>query len=202
MSMATEKLPGRVEYERVIRPRHGLVAINFQELWRYRELFWQLTWRNILIRYKQTYLGVAWAVLQPLLTMVVFTIIFSRVAGMSSNGAPFPVFNFAALLPWMFFANALTESSNSLVASQGMITKIYFPRLIIPASAVLSGLVDFLISFVMLLLLTNLLQPKDPLQPKSTFHSLEGLNLVQFPNTLDCDLGRGCDAGRFRDNAG
>jgi lipopolysaccharide transport system permease protein len=130
-----------------------LVAIHFQELWRYRELFWQLTWRNVLIRYKQTYLGVAWAVLQPLLTMVVFTIIFSRVAGMSSNGAPFAVFNFAALLPWMFFANALNESSNALVASQSMITKIYFPRLIMPASAVLSGLVDFLISFVLLLLL-------------------------------------------------
>jgi len=141
------------KYERVIRPRHGLVSIDFAELWRYRELFSQLTLRNILIRYKQTYLGVAWAVLQPVLTMVVFTIIFGKVAGMSSKGVPFPVFNFVALLPWMFFANALTESSNSLVVSQNMVTKIYFPRLIMPTSAVLSGVLDFLISFVMLLLL-------------------------------------------------
>lgn len=144
---------GGTSFDRVIRPRHGLVAIDFAELWRYRELFWQISWRNVLIRYKQTYLGVAWAILQPLLTMVVFTIIFGRVAKMSSNGAPYTVFNFAALLPWMFFANALSESSNSLVASQNMITKIYFPRLIIPAGAVLSGILDFAISFVILLVL-------------------------------------------------
>lgn len=137
--------------ERVIRARHGLSAMDFAELWRYRELFWQLSWRNVLIRYKQTYLGVLWAVLQPLLTMAVFTVVFGKVAGMSSKGAPFAVFNFAALLPWMFFANALSESSNSLVASQNMITKVYFPRLIIPAGAVLSGVLDFAISFVMLL---------------------------------------------------
>lgn len=131
--------------ERVIRARRGLMAIDFAELWRYRELFWQLSWRNVLIRYKQTYLGVMWAVLQPLLTMVVFTVVFGKLAKMDSKGAPFEVFNFVALLPWMFFANALTESSNSLVASQNMITKVYFPRLIIPASAVLSGVLDFLI---------------------------------------------------------
>ena len=153
MNIVTEQVTGLPEYERVLRPRHGLVAIDFKELWRYRELFWQLSWRNVLIRYKQTYLGIAWAVLQPLLTMVVFTVIFGKVARLSSNGMPFPVFTFAALLPWMFFANALTESSNSLVASQNMITKIYFPRLVIPTSAALSGVLDFLISFVMLLAL-------------------------------------------------
>ncbi len=151
MNTATQSVPRPVPYERVLRPRHGLVALNFRELWRFRELFWLLSWRNVLIRYKQTYLGVAWAVLQPLLTMVVFTIVFGKVAKMDSKGAPFAVFNFAALLPWMFFANALSESSNSLVASQNMITKVYFPRLIIPASAVLSGALDFLISFAMLL---------------------------------------------------
>ena len=141
---------GAADFDRVIRRKHGLVAIDFQELWRFRELFWLLSWRNVLIRYKQTYLGVAWAVLQPLLTMAVFTVVFGKVAGMSSGGVPFAVFNFVALLPWMFFANALTESSNSLIASQNMITKVYFPRLLIPASAVLSGVLDFLISLVML----------------------------------------------------
>ncbi|MCX8091302.1 MAG: ABC transporter permease [Verrucomicrobiae bacterium] len=139
--------------EQVLRPRRGLVAIDFGELWRFRELFWLLAWRNVLIRYKQAYLGVGWAVLQPLLTMAVFTVVFGKLAGMSSGGAPFAVFNFAALLPWMFFANALSESSNSLVASQNLITKVYFPRLLIPTSAVLSGALDFLISIGLLLLL-------------------------------------------------
>jgi lipopolysaccharide transport system permease protein len=151
MNTATEPLPRPGQHERVLRPRHGLVAIDFRELWRFRELFWQLSWRNVLIRYKQTYLGIAWAVLQPLLTMAVFTVVFGKMARMDSRGAPFPVFSFAALLPWMFFANALTESSNSLIASQNMITKVYFPRLLIPASAVLSGMLDFLISFALLL---------------------------------------------------
>lgn len=136
--------------ERVIRPRHGLAALDFPELWRYRDLFWMLSWRNVLIRYKQTYIGVAWAVLQPLLIMAVFTVIFGKLAKMSSNGAPFAIFSFAGLLPWLFFSNALSESSNSLVASQNMITKIYFPRLLIPMSAVLSGVLDFLISLVLL----------------------------------------------------
>ena len=140
-------------FDRVIRPRRGLAALNLAELWRYRELFLMLSWRNVLLRYKQTFIGIAWAVLQPLLTMAVFTLIFGRVAKMSSNGAPFAVFNFAGLVPWLFFANALTESSNSLVSSQSMITKIYFPRLIIPVSAVLSGALDFLVSLSLLLLL-------------------------------------------------
>jgi lipopolysaccharide transport system permease protein len=116
-------------------------------------LFWILSWRNVLIRYKQTYIGIAWALLQPFLTMVIFTVIFGKVAKFDSHGAPYAVMTFAALLPWQFFANALSESSNSLVASQHMITKIYFPRLIIPGSAALSGMVDFLISFILLLAL-------------------------------------------------
>lgn len=138
---------------RVIRPRHGLVAIDFRELWRFRELFWILSWRNVLIRYKQTYIGIAWALLQPFLTMVVLTVIFGKVAKFDSKGAPYAIMTFAALLPWQFFANALSESSNSLVASQNMITKVYFPRLIIPGSVVLSGMLDFLISFALLLAL-------------------------------------------------
>lgn len=129
--------------ERVIRPKHGLVALDLRELWRYRELFLHLAWRDILIRYKQTYLGVAWALLQPLLMMVVFTVVFGRLGKFESQGAPYEVMTLAGLVPWLFFANAMSSSSNSLIAAANMVSKIYFPRLIIPASAVLGGLVDF-----------------------------------------------------------
>lgn len=148
--MSRSSLPENI-VERVIRPRHGLAAVDFPELWRYRELFWELSWRNVLIRYKQTLLGLAWALLQPLLTMLVFVVVFSYIAKLPSNGAPYAVLTLAALVPWQFFSNAMSESSNSLIASQGMITKVYFPRAIIPASAVLSGMVDFLVSLALLL---------------------------------------------------
>jgi lipopolysaccharide transport system permease protein len=138
---------------RVIRPQAGLIAINFSELWRYRELFGFLAWRDILLRYKQTYLGVAWVVLQPLLTMVVFTVLFGSVAKFPTHGAPYAVLTFAALLPWQFFANTLAESSNSMVSSARIISRVYFPRLIIPASVVCSGFVEAAISFVILLVL-------------------------------------------------
>lgn len=131
--------------ERVFRQRHGLAAVDFAELWRYRELFVFLSWRDILVRFKQTYLGVAWAILQPLLTMVVFTVLFGELGNFPSRQAPYAVMTLAGLLPWYFFSNALSQSSSSLVGSTNMISKIYFPRLIIPASAVLSGLLDFLI---------------------------------------------------------
>ncbi|MCE9609822.1 MAG: ABC transporter permease [Chthoniobacter sp.] len=143
---ADESLP----VERVIRAQRGLATVNFGELWRYRELFGFLAWRDILVRYKQTYLGVAWAVLQPFLTTVIFVLVFEQLGKFNSKGAPYAVMTFAGMLPWQFFANALSESSNSLVASSNMISKVYFPRLIIPASAVLSGLVDFLIGLVIL----------------------------------------------------
>ncbi len=136
--------------ERVLRARHGLVALNFSELWRYRELFGFLAWRDILIRYKQTYLGIAWAVLQPVLTMVVLSVVFGRFAKLPSDGAPYTILVLSALLPWQFFSNALTESSNSLVASARIISKVYFPRLIVPASAVLSGCIDAAIGLVIL----------------------------------------------------
>ena len=135
----------------IIRPSKGLISLKLGELWDYRELLYFLTWRDIKIRYKQTVLGAAWAILQPLLTMVVFTIFFGRLAKVPSDGLPYPLFSFAALLPWQLFARALTESSNSLVGNQALITKVYFPRLVIPISAVLAGLVDFVISFVVLL---------------------------------------------------
>ena len=146
MNLPAEATPS----ERVFRRKRGFSAIDFAELWRYRELFVFLSWRDILVRYKQTYLGIAWALIQPFLTMVIFTVIFGKLAKFPSNNAPYAMITFAALLPWQFFSNALSESSNSLVASSNIISKVYFPRLIIPASAVLSGIVDFAISLLIL----------------------------------------------------
>ncbi len=139
--------------ERIIRRKPGVVPIDFKELFRYRELLLFLTWRDILVRYKQTAIGVCWAVIQPLLTMVVFTFIFGRIAKFPSNDAPYAVMTFAAILPWQFCANALSQGSNSLVASANMIRKLYFPRIMIPVSTTLSGTIDFAISFLILLVL-------------------------------------------------
>ncbi len=120
------------------------------DLWRYRELFFILAWRDVAVRYKQTVIGVAWAVIRPLLTMIIFSVIFGRIAKLPSNGVPYPLFVAAAMLPWQFFANALTEASGSLVENEKLITKVYFPRLVVPASSVIVSLIDFLISFVIL----------------------------------------------------
>lgn len=126
----------------------------WKDLWRYRELFYILTWRDLKVRYKQTVLGIAWSVIRPLLTMIIFTVVFSGVAGLPSEGnAPYAVMVYVGLLPWQFFANALSESSNSLVSSANLISKVYFPRLIIPTASIITACVDFLISFVLLLLL-------------------------------------------------
>ena len=126
-------------------------AHYWKDLWRYRELFYFLSWRDILVRYKQTVIGVAWSILRPLLTMIVFTVIFGRFAKFPSEGnAPYALMVFAAMLPWQLFANALSETSNSLINNTAMISKVYFPRLIVPGSAVIVGLVDFLISFCLL----------------------------------------------------
>ena len=138
--------------ERVIRAHRGLAFVDFGELWRYRELFVFLAWRDILIRYKQTVIGVLWAVIQPVMTMLVFTVIFGKLAKLDSGGAPYPLLTLAALLPWQFFGNAVSQSSNSVVASGHMISKIYFPRLVIPLSAVMSGLLDFGIALILLFL--------------------------------------------------
>lgn len=139
--------------ERIIRPRRGVVGINFEELWRYRELFGFLTWRDVIVRYKQTAIGILWAVLQPLLTMIVFTVVFGKLAKFPSHDVPYAIMTFAGLLPWQFFSNALTRGSDSVVGAGNMVRKIYFPRLIIPASATLGAVVDFLIAFVILLVL-------------------------------------------------
>ena len=124
----------------------------WKDLWAYRELLWFLAWRDILVRYKQTVIGIIWSVIRPLLTMIVFTIVFGKLAGLSSGGVPYPVLVFAGLLPWQLFASSLSESSNSLLSNAGMISKVYFPRLIIPASSVVVSIVDFLITFLLLLI--------------------------------------------------
>jgi len=135
----------------VIRPISGWAPLNLQEVWKYRELLYFLTWRDIKVRYKQTLLGITWAVIQPLLMMLIFTVFFGRLAKVPSDGLPYPIFAFAALLPWQMFSRALTDASTSLVVNERLITKVYFPRLLVPASAVLASLVDFGIAFVFLL---------------------------------------------------
>jgi lipopolysaccharide transport system permease protein len=154
LPITTLTLPETTRFEAVellvIEPRTGW-GFDFKELWRYRGLFGFLVWRDIKIRYAQTVLGAGWAILQPVLTMVVFTIIFGNFANIPSDGVPYSVFSLAALVPWTYFSVALSNSSSSLVSSANLITKIYFPRLVIPLSPVLAGLVDFAIAFVILL---------------------------------------------------
>jgi len=137
----------------VIQPSNRLSLLNLKDIWAYRELLFFLTWRDVKVRYKQTALGAAWAILQPLFMMIIFTIFFGRLAGVASAGIPYPLFALAGLVPWTFFSNAITASGNSLVGSANLITKVYFPRLIVPAAAMLAGLVDFLLAFMMLVLL-------------------------------------------------
>jgi len=135
----------------VIRPSRGWISLNLRDLWEYRELLYFLTWRDIKVRYKQTVLGAAWAIIQPFFTMVVFSLFFGRLAKMPSDDIPYPIFSYAALVPWTFFANGLSQSSTSLVASANLIKKVYFPRLVVPISAVVSGGVDFALAFAVLL---------------------------------------------------
>lgn len=135
----------------VIKPSRGWVSLRIRDLWEYRELFYFLVWRDVKIKYKQTALGAAWAIIQPLLTMVVFSVFFGRLAKVPSDGIPYPLFAFAALVPWTFFANGLNQASNSLVGSANLVKKVYFPRLVIPIAAVLSGIVDLLLALGVLL---------------------------------------------------
>ncbi len=139
--------------ELVIEPPSGWIAINWSEIWRYRELLYFLTWRDVKIRYKQTALGAAWAILQPVMTMIVFSLFFGKLAGLGdkTGGVPYPIYVYAGLLPWTFFANSIGNCGNSLVGSSNLITKVYFPRLIIPIAAVGAGLVDLAVSFTVLL---------------------------------------------------
>jgi homopolymeric O-antigen transport system permease protein len=134
-----------------IEPGKFWVALDLRGLWAYRELLYFLTWRDVKVRYKQTLLGAIWAILQPLLTMLIFTIFFGQLAGVPSDGIPYPIFAYAGLLPWTFFSNAVTSGGNSLVGSSSLITKVYFPRMIIPSASVAAGLVDFAIAFGLLI---------------------------------------------------
>jgi lipopolysaccharide transport system permease protein len=151
-------LPGRAVLRQgddvpvtIIRPSKGWIPVNLRELWQYRELLYFLTWRDVKVRYKQTALGIAWAIIQPFFTMVVFSLFFGRLAQVPSDEIPYPIFSYAALVPWTFFANGLSQSTTSLVGGANLITKVYFPRLVLPISAVLSGGVDFALAFVVLL---------------------------------------------------
>lgn len=134
-----------------IKPSEGFVSLQLREIWEYRELLYFLIWRDVKVRYKQTALGAAWAIIQPFMTMMVFSLFFGRLGGIPSDNVPYPIFAFAALVPWMLFAGGLSQSANSLVGSANLIKKVYFPRLTIPISSVLSGVVDFALAFVVLL---------------------------------------------------
>src|SRR5947208_12988593 len=138
---------------KVLRPRRGLARLNLDEVWAYRELLFFLAWRDILVRYKQTVIGVLWAFIRPLVSMVVFTVIFGRIAKLPSNSIPYPLFAFAGLLPWQLFSTAFAEASGSVVGNAQLVSRVYFPRLIIPISATFSALADFLVSAVMLIVL-------------------------------------------------
>jgi len=135
-----------------IKPSTGLAALNLRDLWLYRELVYFMIWREIKVRYKQTMLGAAWAIIQPVLTMIVFTFLFGRIAKLPTDGnVPYPIFSYTALLPWGLFVAALNQASRSLTSNQNMVSKIYFPRLVLPLASVLSGLIDFIIAFVILI---------------------------------------------------
>lgn len=146
---------GSVEQEPllVLRPRTGWQQLGLKDLWQYRELLYFLCWRDIKVRYKQTALGVAWAIVQPLMTMVLFSLFFGRLAKMPSDGVPYPLFVFTALVPWMFFSNGITQSAGSLVENASLLKKVYFPRLAVPIASIIAGVVDFFCSFVVLIAL-------------------------------------------------
>ena len=134
----------------VIQPSRGWISLHLADLWQYRDLLFFLAWRDISVRYKQTALGAAWAIIQPFFSMVVFSLFFGRLAGLSSDGVPYPIFSYAAMLPWTYFSTAMSSSSNSLVGNANLLTKVYFPRLVIPLATVIPPIVDFAIAFIVL----------------------------------------------------
>jgi lipopolysaccharide transport system permease protein len=148
-AVSTHGLPSELPILR-IEPSRGWVALRLGELWNYRELLYFLTWRDIKVRYKQSVLGVAWAIIQPFVAMVVFTIFFGKLANLGPSGIPYPIWNYAAMVPWTYFTFGLTRSSNSLVGSSALLKKVYFPRLVVPIASTLSGLVDFAIALLVL----------------------------------------------------
>ena len=184
-----------VSTKTVIKPSRGWVPLRLRDLWEYRELLFFLTWRDIKVRYKQTALGALWAIIQPFFTMVVFSIFFGRLAKIPSDGIPYPLFAYAALVPWTFFANGLSQSSNSLVGSAELITKVYFPRLIIPVSSILSGLLDFVIAFAVFILMALYYG----IYPTVSIILLPFLLLLGFTTALGVGLWLSALNVRFRD---
>ena len=183
------------EVTTVIRPSRGWVPPNLRELWQYRELVYFLIWRNIKVRYKQTTLGIAWAILQPVATMLVFSLFFGKLAELPSDGLPYPMFALAALVPWTFFANGLTQSANSVVQDEQLIRKVYFPRLAIPVSTVLSGVVDFLLAFAVLLAML----PFYGVLPSANVVWLPLLLVLAFVTTMGVGLWLSALNVRYRD---
>ena len=184
-----------VSTKTVIKPSRGWVPLKLRDLWEYRELLYFLTWRDIKVRYKQTVLGAAWAIIQPVFTMVVFSLFFGRLAKIPSDGIPYPIFAYAALVPWTFFANGLSQSSNSLVGSAELITKVYFPRLIIPVSSILSGLIDFAIAFAVFILMALYYS----IYPTMSILLLPFFLLLGFTTALGVGLWLSALNVRFRD---
>src|SRR3954469_24796318 len=150
-NQAIDKMNNIVESTVIIEPRSGLFQLDLRGIWQYRELLYFLVWRDLKVRYKQTIIGIGWAVLQPVITMMIFTIVFGRLVKMPSDGLPYPVFFYSALLPWNYFAGALQRCVVSVVGDAALVSKIYFPRLILPLVGTVSGLVDFAVSLVILL---------------------------------------------------
>lgn len=137
----------------ILEPSKGWVSLNLHKVWQYRELLYFLSWRDVKVRYKQTLLGAAWAIIQPFFTMLIFSLFFGKLAKMPSDGVPYPLFAYAALVPWMFFANGLTQSANTLVENSNLLKKVYFPRLVMPISSIVAGTVDFACAFVVLIVM-------------------------------------------------
>jgi lipopolysaccharide transport system permease protein len=178
-----------------IKPSRGWIALHLRELWEFRELLYFLTWRDIKVRYKQTVLGAAWAIIQPVFTMIVFSLFFGKLAKIPSDGVPYPIFAYAALVPWTFFANALSQSSNSVVSSANLVRKVYFPRLAIPISSVISGVVDFAIAFAVLILMMLMYG----IVPTANVVFLPLLLLLAFTTSLGVGLWLSALNAQFRD---
>jgi lipopolysaccharide transport system permease protein len=178
-----------------IEPARGWVSLKLGEIWPYRELLYFLVWRDVKVRYKQTAIGAAWAIIQPLLTMVIFTLVFDKFAKVPSNGLPYPIFSFAALLPWTYFSKALNQSILSVVSNANLITKVYFPRLLLPTAAVLSGMVDFAISFLFFVILMVWYG----IIPSSAVLFLPGFTLLAMLTALAVSLWLAVINVRYRD---
>ncbi len=179
----------------IIKPSKGWISLQLDRVWQYRELLYFLVWRDIKVRYKQSVLGILWIAIQPVMTMVVFTFLFGNLLGVPTGGIPYPIFVYSALLPWQYFANSLTRSSTNLVDNSQLITKVYFPRLIIPFSGVFSGLVDFFVAFIVLILLMAYYK----IQPTAAIIFLPGFLLLAMITALGFGLWLSALNVRFRD---